>query len=104
MELKCFTYPERLFGQERIRSNEKELSIVVGSGDAVKEFQCYSAILASSSTKLHSIIASCDGPLVLPHLCQHGWELFRDCVDPWHENYEAETLDPWFKHFEMNRH
>jgi hypothetical protein len=100
-----------------IRSSEPDLTIVVGNGNAIKEFQCHKAILSYASSKLDVIISamasSTESRLILPYLNPEGWEPFYSCIDPSQnglylvdtELYEqVKNLAPWFAEFEMNNY
>ena len=66
----------------QIRSSETDLTVKVGSGESMQEFKCHSAILASASAKLDSLINKASDLLLLPQLNPEGWELFYQFIDP----------------------
>lgn len=104
----------------RIRSNETDLVVVVGSGESVKEFECYGVILAFASSKLDTLVSSSSGKLHLPNMDLESWDLFYRCIDPrsngsnleevstfhQYKGYggSATTLLQWFHEFEMINH
>jgi hypothetical protein len=93
---------------------ETDLTVKIGSGDAVKEFLCHSAILSLASTKLDSLISKASGELLLPNLNPEHWCLFYKCISPENNGeclaeYDHSTnnferikyLVPFFKEYDM---
>jgi hypothetical protein len=60
----------------RIRFNETDLVVVVGSGESVKEFECSGVILAFASSKLDTLVSSSSGKMHLPNMDPESWDLF----------------------------
>jgi hypothetical protein len=103
--------------EKSIRSSETDLTVVVGSGDKMKEFQCHTAILAFASTKLDSLVAKSDGKLSFPYMNSNDWVIFYNCIGPnnngayledngidFHDAHltKAKLLLPFFCEFEMD--
>jgi hypothetical protein len=97
----------------RSSETETDLTVVVGAGAEMKEFQCNAAILAFASKKLDLLVANSDGKLFLPHLNPDDWNYFYECIEPSNNGNvlsiktfeshweEIDLLSPFFREFEM---
>jgi hypothetical protein len=74
--------------RRRDKSNETDLTVVVGSDCQTKEFQCHAAILSFASSKLDTMIHTSNGRLLLPQFIPEAWELFYKCIDPRNNGFE----------------
>lgn len=93
----------------QLRFSEPDLTVVVGSGDQAKEFECHDVLLSLVSKSVASKIRTSNKRLLLSDFDPNNWQHFYQCIDPRHngstlseENVEA--LVPFFAHFNMNNY
>jgi hypothetical protein len=99
--------------RKRLRSQDPDLIVVVGSGESKQEFECYSQILCYKcdhfDTMLsHSMKEKNTSRIELPDNDPEEWELFYDFIDPVTSQETQVTADnammlvPWFHEYQMD--
>jgi sugar (pentulose or hexulose) kinase len=63
-------------------SRAPDVTVVVGSGDNAREFQCYGAILASASPVLDAMLSSGMKESENKTKDPREWEMVLRCMDP----------------------
>eukprot|EP00956_Cyclotella_meneghiniana_P005657 scaffold7287_cov41-Cyclotella_meneghiniana.AAC.2 len=94
-----------------LRYSKPDLTVVVGQGIKVKEFQCHKVVLSFASAKLDSLVGKSRRRLFLPNSNPDGWQQFYMCIHPSRNGCalnekNAETLAPMFPlfaEFEMHK-
>ncbi len=98
--------------RKKLRSQDPDIVIVVGSGENKQEFECYSQILCYScpyfDTMLsHSMKEKNRSRIELPDKDPEEWNVFYDFIDPVTSGEAQVTADnamilvPWFHEYQM---
>lgn len=102
--------------QKRIRSQQPDVIVAVGSGESMQEFHCYRVILSFASDYFDSMLSAemienKTGRIEFPDKDPQMWTKFYSFIDPdklrvveTHTKFDvstAITFVPWFHEFQM---
>ncbi|CAJ1970170.1 unnamed protein product [Cylindrotheca closterium] len=98
----------------RLRTHDPDVTIVVGNGDTVQEFECYQLILSMSSEVFDVMLSTAmkeshSSRIELPDKDPQDWPLFYSFIDPKTcRNAKIDTsnvmkLVPWFHQFQIEQ-
>ena len=102
---------------KKIRSQPPDVTIAVGRGDAMQEFEAHKVALSFASPHFDAMLSmetkECsDGRIEFPDKDPEEWKLFYRCIDPSRMSAakpdpiitaeNAKTLIPWFHEFQMD--
>ena len=102
---------------KKIRSQPPDVTIAVGRGDAMQEFEAHKVALSFASPYFDAMLSmemkeSSDGRIEFLDKDPEEWKLFYRCIDPSRMSAakpdpiitaeNAKTLIPWFHEFQMD--
>eukprot|EP00339_Tiarina_fusa_P026926 CAMPEP_0117044608 /NCGR_PEP_ID=MMETSP0472-20121206/30913_1 /TAXON_ID=693140 ORGANISM="Tiarina fusus, Strain LIS" /NCGR_SAMPLE_ID=MMETSP0472 /ASSEMBLY_ACC=CAM_ASM_000603 /LENGTH=340 /DNA_ID=CAMNT_0004756397 /DNA_START=135 /DNA_END=1157 /DNA_ORIENTATION=- len=104
---------DSLPGSKRVRSQEPDVTVVVGTGEDKEEFQCYRLVLSLASECFDAMLSAgmkenLESKIEFPDKTPQEWRLFYSFLDPATSRSakissdNVEALIPWFHEYQMS--